>query len=104
MLPAPRMPRKNKNRPPVGPYTYKGVVEEIERLVLRKGHGSQKELASFIGLTEQQFSKRLHDAGARFDLEQISAIAAWATDEKGRPAPLGWPWIPWDVASRLRLG
>lgn len=97
------MPRPIKNKPPPGPYSYKSVCEEIERLILRRGHGSQKELASFIGLTEQQFSKRLHDAGARFSLEQVSAITAWATDEKGRPAPIGWPWVPWDVGSRLRL-
>ena len=97
------MPRSLKTRPPPGPYTYKAVVVEIEGLINRKGRGSQKELASFVGLTENQFSKRLRGLGARFSIEQIGAIAAWATDDKGKPAPLGWPWIPWAVATRIRL-
>lgn len=85
------MPKGPTEPLPTSRYSYEAAALEVERLLKRKGRGSQKQAAAACGLTASQFSKRVYGV-EMFRVEHFGAIADWAG------APTGWPFIPWEIA------
>lgn len=85
-MPLPRKPR------PLGRYSRKRVIEEIEEQFRRRGRGSRKALAHAIGFRPPEIAKYQKDEEAHWNFEEVGRVAdEWS-------APAGWPLIPWDEA------
>lgn len=93
------MPRELAKPPPKSRYSYREATLEIERQLVKRDRGAQKEVAGYCNLTEQQFSHRMRGVNAFFKIEHFGAIADFWK------APPGWPFVPWtddEAATRGR--
>lgn len=85
------MPPTRKPRP-LGRYTLRKVILELEEQFTRRGRGAKKALAAGIGLRPSEITKRQNDDEAHWSIEDLGRVA----DEWDAPA--GWPFITWDEA------
>jgi transcriptional regulator with XRE-family HTH domain len=95
------MPRELAKPPPKSRYSYKAATTEIEKEISAGERGTQKDVASYLNLTEQQFSHRMRGVNAKFTVEHFGAIADFFK------APAGWPFVPMtdeERAARARKG
>lgn len=85
-MPPTRPPR------PLGRYSLKKVILELEEQFRRRGRGSKTALALDLGYRPSEITKRQDDDEAHWNLEDLGRVAeAWK-------APAGWPFIAWDEA------
>lgn len=82
------MPRELATPPPPSRYSYRAATKEIEREISAGERGTQKDVANYCNLTEQQFSHRMRGVNAKFTVEHFGAIADFFK------APPGWPFVP----------
>ena len=93
------MPRHPIKPVPRSRYSYELVVLEVGRRLAVMGKGSHGRAAEALGMTPSQFAKRMAatgDAGERFRIEHLGALADWAQ------APVGWPFISWEQGEALQ--
>lgn len=92
------MPVNTRKPPPPGRYPLKLVCDEIADRLGRK-RGLHTATARHLGMSSQTLTKRLQqpDSVPKLDVEEIGAIAAFLE------APIGWPFVPWEIAA-ARLG
>lgn len=90
------MSRELAQPPPPSRYSYKDATREIARELATREVGTQKQVAGYCNLTEQQFSHRMRGVWSKFTVEHFGAIA----DHLKMPA--GWPFIPAEVKGRKK--
>lgn len=93
------VPKKSKSQRAItSRYSQRLVTAEIRQALARKNErGTHKKLADALGLeTSQQLSHRLAGDYA-FSVEELGAVADFFD------APLGWPFIPWSIAARMKV-
>jgi hypothetical protein len=85
------MPPTRKPRP-LGRYSLRKVILELEEQFERRGRGSKTALALDLGFRPPEITRRQDDDEVHWNLEDLGRVAdAWG-------APTGWPFIPWDEA------
>ncbi len=80
--------------PPPSRYSYGRLTEEIERAISSRQDITQKDVASYINLTEPQMTHRMKGRYAKFTIEHIGGIADFLD------APDGWPLLAWKEAAK----
>ncbi|MEI8352412.1 MAG: hypothetical protein WCG36_08885 [bacterium] len=94
------MPRKSRHQRPLlaGRYSQSRVSAEINAAIDRGERGTHKRLSLALGLrTTQQLSHR-RKSQYEWSLEEIGVVADFFN------APIGWPFVPWDIGVRLVVG
>lgn len=85
------MPPRRAKSPPESRYSYDRITEEIQSAIERTKRErpgfTQKDVASYCNLTEQQFSHRMSGIRVWFKVEDLGAIADFLR------APPGWPFV-----------
>jgi hypothetical protein len=90
------MSRELAKPPPPSRYSYARAVLEVERVLDTLPAGTQKQVAGYCNLTEQQFSHRMRGVQAKFTLEHLGAIADFFK------MPAGWPFVTAEPRRRAK--
>jgi hypothetical protein len=96
------MPAKKSQE---GRYSAEAAAVEVRRAMsTRPGPDgqlvSQKMLAGFLGISEGQLSRkiRMSDGKSEFNINELGMLADFFR------APLGWPFLPWEVGEKAFRG